>query len=130
MIGLLLAALLLAVEPAGIDPIVDSLELRRYYIDPGLDVATDELEALVDRFEGVYFVGLGSETDADAIADALLNHIGVGTIVVLTPTEIGAVSTEYDDSEIDAALDETVATGGSSYGEDFIEFASALTGTV
>lgn len=130
MIGLLLAALLLAVEPAGIDPIVDSLELRRYYVDPGLDVATDELEALVDRFEGVYFVGLGSETDADAIADDLLNHIGVGTIVVLTPTEIGAVSTEYDDTEIDAALDETVATGGSSYGEDFIEFASALTGTV
>ena len=130
MIGLLLAALLLAVEPAGIDPIVDSLELRSYYVDPGVDIPTDELEALVDRFEAVYFVGLGSETDADAIADDLLNLIGAGTIVVLTPTEIGAVSTEYDDSEIDAALDETVATGGSSYGEDFTEFASSLTGTV
>ncbi|MGH8958632.1 MAG: hypothetical protein ACRDVK_08140 [Acidimicrobiia bacterium] len=127
MIGLLLAALLLAPEP-GIDPIVDSLELRRYYVDEGAGVPTDELEALVDRFDGVYFVGLESEVDADAVADSLLDQLGSGTIVVLTPSEIGAVSTEYDDAQIDAALDDTVATGGSSYGEDFREFAGSLTG--
>jgi hypothetical protein len=128
---LLLAGLLLApVEQAGPDvsPIVDSLELRGYYLDAGVDAPVDELEALADRFEEVYFVGLESDADADEVADTLLDSVGSGTIVVLTPSEIGAVSTEYDDEEIDSALDDTVATGGSSYGEDFEEFAASLTG--
>ena len=132
MIGLLLlAGLLLApVEQAGLDvsSILDSLELRGYYLDSGVEVSVDEIEVLVDRFEGVYFVGLESEADADAVADTLLDGVGSGTIVVLTPSEIGAVSTQYDDEEIDSALDDTVATGGSSYGEDFTEFAASLTG--
>lgn len=133
MIGLLLlVGLLLApTEQAGPDvsPILDSLELRGYYLDPGVDARVDELEALVDRFGGVYFVGLEIESDADFVADRLLDGVGSGTVVVLTPSEIGAVSSEYDDDEIDAALDETVATGGSSYEEDFEEFAASLTGT-
>ncbi|MGH8925806.1 MAG: hypothetical protein ACRDWA_14410 [Acidimicrobiia bacterium] len=132
MIALLLATLLLATEPGGpdISPIVDELELRRFYLEEGIDASVDELERLVDRFDDIYFVALESESDADALADDLLDRFGSGTVVVLTPSEIGAVSTVYDDDQIDAALDETVGSSGSTYLEDFSEFAGALTGVV
>jgi hypothetical protein len=125
-----LIALLLVSASTDLPQVADELELRRYYLDEGIDASTDELEELVDRFPAFYFVGLETESEADAVADQLLDELGAGTVVVLTPTEIGAVSTEYGDEDIDAALDEAVSTGGSSYLDDFEEFAASLSGAV
>ena len=127
LVAVLIGLVSATTVPAGAD-MIESLQARHYFVDQGVDISTDELEALVARFDDVYFVAMESGADADLLADELLDSLGSGTVVVLTPSEIGAVSSEYDDNEIDAALDDTVATGGSSYGEDFSEFAASLTG--
>jgi hypothetical protein len=127
------ASLLLALAPlllaAAVDvsTIASQLELRHYYVEPGTGLAINDMEGLVAAHPGVNFVALASETPegADALAWSLLQQLGEGTVVVLTPSEVGAVSLIYDDAALAAALDAATADSGS-YLDDFREFAGAL----
>ncbi|MEX0757902.1 MAG: hypothetical protein WD204_08120, partial [Acidimicrobiia bacterium] len=133
---LTIAFLLFLVAPTSIpaaaqapDDVSDELELRRYYIGEGVDISIDEMEDLVDRFEGFGFVALGATPDggADLLADRLLDGApSVETIVVLTADEAGAASAVYDDEALDDAFDVVFATTGDTYLRDFEQVASAL----
>ncbi|MGQ0848215.1 MAG: hypothetical protein ACT4OP_03720, partial [Actinomycetota bacterium] len=111
--------------------LIDQLELSHFYVEEGVDATIGEMELLVDRHPAVYFVALAGETSggADQLAADLLDLLGSGTVVVLTPAEVGAVSFEYGESDLDRAFDAVSATEASSYVTDFAEFAGALTGT-
>ncbi|HUO45525.1 MAG TPA: hypothetical protein VM470_01695 [Acidimicrobiia bacterium] len=127
----LILTLLLVGLPAGaqsVGEIVDQLELRRYYLDQGVEAPVNDMEQLVTAYPQVSFVALGDEWEegADALAADLLAILGDGTYFVRTPEEIGTVSSEYDDAALNAALDVVVATSGSDYLIDFEEFAGAL----
>ncbi|MEX2280847.1 MAG: hypothetical protein WEA76_12275 [Acidimicrobiia bacterium] len=133
---LTIAFLLLLVAPTAIpvaaqaqDDVSDELELRRYYIGQGADISIDEMEDLVDRFEGFGFVALGATPDggADLLADRLRGGApSVETIVVLTADEAGSASAVYDDDALDEAFDVAFATTGDTYLRDFEQVASAL----
>jgi hypothetical protein len=111
-------------------PIVDQLELRHYYLDPGVDASVDQMEDLVSMYPDIYFVGLADEvaSGSDALAGSLLEELGEGSVVVLTPEEIGAVSSAESDTRLNAALDAVAATAGGSYSSDFEEFAAGISG--
>ena len=111
------------------DSLIEDLELRHYHLEDGVEATVDEMEELVDRFPNVYFVALANELGGfaiDSFADQLLDQLGEGTVVVLTPTEIGAVSTEYDEEQMDFALDQAASSQGSTYAQDFAEVAAGL----
>ena len=130
----LVVMLLLVGLPAGaqsVGEIADQLELRRYYLDQGVEASVNDMEELVAAYPDVSFVAMSDEWDegADALAADLLAILGEGTFFVRTPEEIGTVSSEYDDVALNAALDEVVATSSSNYKTDFEEFAGALEAT-
>jgi hypothetical protein len=114
------------------DEILEALESRGYYLDRGVDASLNEMESLASQHPDIYFVALDSEATegADVLATGLLDALGRGTLVVLTPEEVGAVSLDHVDADLDRALDAVAATEGSSYVEDFAEFASTLTGQI
>lgn len=125
--------LLLAIPAAGAvqaQTILEELELRRYYLEEGVDASIAEMEDLVDRYPSVYFVALAGDLGlgTDSFADQLLDQLGDGTVVVLTPSEMGAVSSDFDDAGLDLALERAADTPGSTYVEDFSELAGALRG--
>jgi hypothetical protein len=130
VLGLLAIALPASAQSE--DEILDALELRGYYLDSGVDASIDQMEGLVSRYPGIHFVALDSEAPAgaDLLAADLLDALGRGTVVVLTPEEVGAVSFEHSDEDLGAALDAVVATEASTYPEDFAEFAGTLTGEI
>ena len=127
-----LAAVLALALPAGArssDDIGDSLQLRRYYVADGAPITVDEMERLVADHPDLYFVAL-NETPVegtDAVAADLLDLVGTGTVVVLAPDEVGAVSSEYDEAAIGGALDVLVEQEDPFFTE-FEQFANALPG--
>ncbi len=114
---------------------VAQIDLRGYYVDPGVDVDINELERLVasisDGPEAVYFVALDEDPveGADLFASKVLDRIqGVGTVVVVSPGEIGARSTEYGDQQLNGAIDNSLDALDRSYADGFSAFADALPG--
>ncbi len=116
-------------QAISIDQIGDDLEFRQYYIAEGAPVSVNEIEALVGAHPDVYFVALaGPVADgADQLAADLLEVVGAGTVVVLSPDEVGAVSSEFDDAALSSALDAMIAQE-DSYSVEFDQFAGALPG--
>lgn len=120
-----------ALSPTTISPdeIADDLGFRHYFIDEGAPVSVNELEALVSAHPDVYFVALAGPVDvgADELAADLLELVGTGTVVVLSPDEVGAVSSEFDDASLSSALD-VMVDQEDSYAVEFDQFAGALPG--
>jgi len=118
----------LAIAAADVSEVIDQLLLRHYYLEEGVEAAIDEMEGLVASYSAVHFVGLASDTDAgaDALAADLLRAVESGTIIVVTPTEAGAASSEYDDGTLATALEAASDGAGESYVEYFEVFAEAL----
>ena len=114
----------------GVDEIADDLEFRHYYIEVGAPISINEMEALVGSHPEVAFVALGepAPNGNDQLAAQLLDLVGTGTVVVLSPDEVGAVSTEFDDATVGEALDAMFAEE-DSFSTEFDQFAGALTGT-
>lgn len=109
--------------------VTTELELRGYFIDTGVDVDFGDLEDLVDRYEDVYFVALADDPSGGAdlfASDALVALAVEGTVVVVSPTEVGARSTLYGDDDLDRAFDRSIDAFDSSYVEGFDLFAGAL----
>ena len=112
-----------------VDQIGEDLEFRHYHLAEGAPVSVNEIEALVGAHPDVYFVALaGPVADgADQLAADLLEVVGAGTVVVLSPDEVGAVSSEFDDATLSSALDAMIAQE-DSYSVEFDQFAGALPG--
>jgi hypothetical protein len=126
-----LLSVVLAAGPAvgqSVEEIVADLSLRHYYLEPGTDVAVNDIEALAADHPGLNFVALAADvTDgADALAAELLDRLGEGTVIVLTPGEVGAVSFDYSDRELGNALDAVVAASNQGFLDGFATFASSL----
>jgi len=124
-----LPALLFAMPALGqsSDEIAESLEFRHYFVDEGAPVSINEMEELVGSNPGFYFVALNETPGdgADALAAAMLDRVGSGTVVVLTPEEVGAVSSDYDDVSLSNALDVMVAQE-DPFAVEFGQIADAL----
>lgn len=131
ILGTVLALTMLAIPALATeaDEVAFSLETRRYYIEPGSDADFEDLERLVDEWPNVYFVVLAADvaSGADLFAAAVIETLGVdGTVVVVTPGEVGAVSTVYEGSVTDRALDALLDDIDTGYYEGFTSFAAAL----
>ena len=125
-----LAACLFAALPAigqSVAEIGDDLEFRRYYIAEGAPITLDEMEQLVAAHPDLYFVALNDipASGTDQLAAELLDQVGTGTVIVLSPEEVGAVSSEYADPTIDEAID-VVVDQKDSFSTEFDQFAGAL----
>ncbi len=109
--------------------IIDELQLRGYYLDPGVDVDFSDMEQLVDAHPDVYFVALDADPTggADLFATEVLTALGVeGTVIVVSPSELGARSTVVDDDTIDRAFDRSIDAFDRSYPEGFSIFAEVV----
>ncbi len=124
--GLLLGPV--AAAAADVTDITDQLLLRHYYVEEGVDASIDDMEQLVATHPDVHFVGLANETldGADALAADLLAAVENGTVIVVTPTEAGAASSEHDDASLASALEAASDQAGESDVEYFEVFAEAL----
>lgn len=123
----LLAAALPAVA-AEVSDVSDQLLLRGYYVESGAAASIDEMEQLVASYPAVNFVALVGAADggADSLAAELLVVVETGTVIVVTPTEAGVASSEYEDSALADALDAASENPEASYAEYFGDFAEAL----
>jgi type II secretory pathway pseudopilin PulG len=113
---------------ANVTEIVDQLLLRHYYLEEGVEASIDDMEQLVANHTDVYFVALASEiaAGADSLAADLLTAVETGTVIVVTPTEAGAASSEHDDASLASALQAASEQSGESDVEYFEVFAEAL----
>ncbi len=105
----------LATEPGSV---VAELEFRNYAAESGTSIDVNDLEALIDDTDAVerdlYFVILASNPAGgnDLFAARLLELQLNGTVVVISPDEIGAASLILDDEAVAEAID-------AAYGEFF-----------
>ena len=116
---------------------VDSVERNGYAVEVGAeDVDEGALAAAIDeaRANGVElavaFLAEDPTGGAEFAADALLERVG-GTVLVLTPSEVGAAGEGRSNDEVDAALDAALANLGpdGQAVEGVRAFAAALTPT-
>jgi hypothetical protein len=115
-----------ATEP---DDIVDQIELRGYYIDANVDIDINDLERLVADVTDLYFVGLAEDPagGADLFASDVLDQVQLeGTVIVVSPGELGARSTVFDDARLGDALDRSLDDFDRSYLDGFRDIASSL----
>jgi len=129
-------ALLVVLVPAGsfaadVVELADQAAFRGYAVESGASVDTNAMERLVEGLSddpAIYFVALAEDPTegADVVADDILARIGAGTVVVVSPTDIGAVSTDFSDSRLGDALDESLPEFERSYVEGFRVFAETL----
>jgi len=124
--GLLLAAAIVAVPapPAAAQedqplPVraAEAIAASGYYQSPSAEVDRDALAAIASAHDGFGFVVLSGEPVdesiefADDVLDAARGRAPlVHTVVVVSPTDYGAVSTRYSDDAIDAAFEDVVDT--------------------
>ena len=133
MVVLLVATALMAVggKPAvAIDAqdVIAELQLRGYYADPGVDIDIDEMERIVGEATDVYFVALADDPVGgnDLFATDVLARLVEGTVVVVSPGEIGARSNLFDDEAINAAVDASIDLFDTSYASGFEAFSHEL----
>ncbi len=92
------------------------------YVADGLSVDEGSIHDAVNRARNAGF-GLSvvlldedPSSGATAFADSVLNQLGTGTVLVLSPSNEGMSSSEIDQSAIEAALDTGFAAGGGDAG--------------
>lgn len=120
--------LLAASQGATFEEVVRGLEADGYYVEPGSEPVDSGQLAQVVRDSGV---GLRPVILADAavdgeqqLADDLLNDLGTGTVVVVSPSSIGISTDRADDSQIEAALDS--AEGQTDSVTDLVGYLEAF----
>ncbi|MPZ89354.1 MAG: hypothetical protein GEU81_15060, partial [Nitriliruptorales bacterium] len=105
--------LLLVAAPAAIaatvDEVADALTSDGYYIEPDAEpVDEQELAAVVRNSEvGLRVVLLAATPPegAPALAEDLLDEMGGGTVVVVTPEDVGTSASRADPGAVDRAFD-------------------------
>lgn len=135
---LFLLVLFTALPAAAAEPedVVSELEFRNYVAETGSSVSINDLENLVEKTNAVerdlYFVVLRSDPSGgnDLFAGRLLELQLDGTVVVISPSEIGAASLLFDDETVGAAVD--AAFDAFADGNDLgalEEFAGEISGS-
>jgi hypothetical protein len=132
---LLLSSMLLALTAAaGPADVVAELEEQGYYIEAGSSASADVVgDAVAEAgFAGsrLYAVVLADEPTSGATfyADAVLDDLGDGTVLVVAPETVGWVSDGdvWTDEQLDAAVDASV--NGSTDDDVVTLFVQSLTG--
>ena len=123
-----------AAEP---EDVLSELEFRNYVAETGSSVSINDLEDLVEKTNAVernlYFVALRSDPSGgnDLFAGRLLELQLDGTVVVISPGEIGAASLFFDDETVGVAVDR--AFNAFAEGDDLgalERFADEIPGSV
>ncbi len=76
----------------------------------------------------IYLAWLDSEPSEfnDVFAEDVVNQLGGGTVIVVSPQEIGAYSSEFSSSEVDRAVDASFDAFDTSPARGFADFADSL----
>ncbi|MFV1990862.1 MAG: hypothetical protein ACC652_09010 [Acidimicrobiales bacterium] len=111
--------------------IAQELDLRGYYLEPEAEGNINELEqfAATNDDPPVYIVSLAADpiNGADGLADELrLTVDRQGTILVISPTEIGASSDLHDADSVNNAVDAALDGLDESFLAGITAFAEAL----
>ena len=136
---LFLLVLLTALPAVAAEPedLVSELEFRNYVAETGSSVSVNDLEDLVEKTNAVernlYFVALRLDPSGgnDLFAGRLLELQLDGTVVVISPSEIGAASLLFDDETVGQAVDQ--AFNSFAEGDDLgalERFADEIPGSV
>jgi hypothetical protein len=111
LLALLPLALALPALAQTPDEVATVVRDQGYFIDEGLPADPAVISDDITRARngglrlGVVLLRDDPAGGATTFADAVLDRLGEGTVLVLSPTDAGMVSTELDQSAIEAALD-------------------------
>lgn len=108
--------------------VIDAVISDHYYAE-GL-TATEETD-LSDAVRGgdTFVVVLADDVaDVNGYADRILDELAEGTVLVLTPSEVAAVSDRYDSSTIDTALDVSLSVFDQDIAAGIRAFDDSLAG--
>lgn len=140
MIATLVAFAAPALAEVEVDAVAAEVSLDGLYVEPGLDANTSSLNTSIIRAgnNGVRLMVVLLDADpsggAVTFADAVLDRVPDGTVLVLSAGGEGMASTEFDQATLDAALDRGfLAASQAPSGSGDEAFVSAvvdsLTGT-
>jgi len=124
-LALAIAAVVLSASPAAAATPAQAAAGARdtgVFIDEGLDADPEAVSAAVARAGNagvrLFVVLLADEPSGGAttFADAVLDRIGSGTVLVLSDRSEGAASTDFDQDALDRALDAGYEAGGGDAG--------------
>lgn len=113
MVPLLLAAS----QQATVDEIVSALQTDGYFVEPGAEqVDTARLDGVVSDsrtdLRPVILADAGAGME-EPLANDILDQVGTGTVVVLSPDDLGVATDRGDDPAVEAALDRADEQGDS-----------------
>ena len=128
------AAAAQTLDDVALDELAGDLADQGYAIQPGAPVDEAALAGSVAdaRVGGtrlmVAVLADPQPAGATTAADALLDRVADGTVLVVTPDEIGYSSTEYDDGALDRAADAALDPFSDGTAAGVTQFGQALTG--
>lgn len=125
-------AALLLIAPAtsafgqAVDQIADAVEQSGYFVSD--DVEALSLDGLSRENPSFGYVALASDPAGGArgLAADILERTSRSTVIVVTATEIGVESFEFDDGRVDEALEYSDSTSGASYFDEFDQITTGL----
>lgn len=111
--------------------VVEAVERDGYYLEPGADADVSGFRSLIaDTSRFVVVVLAADDPDgADFAAGQVLDELSEpATVLVISPGEIGAVSDEFSDDDLDRAIDEAldVLDSGADVASGARAFAQSL----
>ena len=132
--ALLLFLLLAVAHPAAaqvdVDEVGAGLRTEGTFAGPGASIGSDLQSAVDGAGIPIYVAVFAEDTgeDPSLTAERISAGFGSGTFFVLTPDFIGVFSVDYDDAEVESALDAAWDDFGSSDAEGIEAFERAITG--
>jgi hypothetical protein len=134
LVALVIATQLLVAVPASatdVASLADQAALRHYATEEGVPVDVNAMEAFVAELPAgtaFYFVALAEDPSggADVVANDILTALQTGTVIVVSPTDLGAASSDYTNVQLSGALDASLTLFDTSYVEGFRAFADTL----
>ena len=108
--------------------IVEALLDDGFYLEDRSEAEAEAVAAVLAEagVSALYLVEVTDDLDPLVLADDLQREIGSGTVMVVTPFEIGWASDRYTDFEIEAALDRALSAFDRSPAGGLESLASAL----
>lgn len=134
LLTLVVAILAVTASPAlaaDVGSLADQASLRHYAVEQGAPVDINAMETMIaglPQSPGFYFIALVEDDPrgADLVADDILASLTAGTVIVIGPTDVGTVSTDFSDAQLSNALDASLDMFDTSYVEGFRTFADTL----
>lgn len=120
-----------AVAQVDVDDVAAGLRTEGTWAGPGASIGSD-LQGVVDEAEiPLYVAVFAGDTgeDPSLTAQRISEGFGSGTFFVLTPDFLGVYSLDYDDAEVESALDAAWDSFGDSDAEGVEAFERAITGS-